>query len=215
MNDTTARPPSHARRDPVPRLRTARRIRTAGDVRLGRPRTAGAPHGGANAQDRLPAGTVADGAIGPRVIADYGFDDAPQLDLLLIPGGIGTFPELANEKLMAFLRDRSRTRADHRVGMHRFCAAREERRARRPSRHFEQAGLQPRRGAEQRGEVDRSRALGRRRRDGHVVRRLGRHGHGARDHRAVVRQRSRRGDRRSARNTRGIAIPPSIRSWRI
>jgi putative intracellular protease/amidase len=55
----------------------------------------------------VAAGTVADGAIGPRVIADYGFDDAPALDLLLIPGGIGTFPELANEKLMAFLRDRS------------------------------------------------------------------------------------------------------------
>lgn len=55
----------------------------------------------------VPAGTVADGPIGPRVIADYGFDDAPQLDLLLIPGGIGTFPELANEKLMAFLRERS------------------------------------------------------------------------------------------------------------
>ena len=41
------------------------------------------------------------------MLADYGFDDAPALDLLLIPGGIGTFPELANEKLMAFLRDRS------------------------------------------------------------------------------------------------------------
>ena len=55
----------------------------------------------------VPAGTVADGAVGPRVLADYGFDDAPALDLLLIPGGIGTFPELANEKLMAFLRERS------------------------------------------------------------------------------------------------------------
>jgi putative intracellular protease/amidase len=55
----------------------------------------------------VSAGTVADGAIGPRVIADFGFDDAPALDLLLIPGGIGTFPELANEKLMAFLRERS------------------------------------------------------------------------------------------------------------
>ena len=55
----------------------------------------------------VAAGTVADGAIGPRVVADYGFDDAPPLDLLLVPGGIGTFPELANEKLMAFLRDRS------------------------------------------------------------------------------------------------------------
>src|SRR5512144_352117 len=49
----------------------------------------------------------ADGPVGPRVVADFGFDDAPQLDLLLIPGGFGTFPELLNEKLMAFLRKRS------------------------------------------------------------------------------------------------------------
>src|SRR6187551_349366 len=54
----------------------------------------------------VPAGTVSDGPVGPRVLADHGFDDAPALDLLLIPGGIGTFPELANEKLMAFLRER-------------------------------------------------------------------------------------------------------------
>ena len=56
----------------------------------------------------VAAGFVPDGPVGPRVIAEFGFDDAPQLDLLLIPGGIGTFPELANERLMAFLRDRSR-----------------------------------------------------------------------------------------------------------
>ena len=49
----------------------------------------------------------ADGPVGPRVMADFGFDDAPPLDLLLIPGGFGTIPELANEKLMAFLRKRS------------------------------------------------------------------------------------------------------------
>ncbi len=55
----------------------------------------------------VAAGIVPDGPVGPHVIAEVGFDDAPQLDLLLIPGGIGTFPELANEKLMAFLRDRA------------------------------------------------------------------------------------------------------------
>ncbi|HET6472649.1 MAG TPA: DJ-1/PfpI family protein [Pseudomonadales bacterium] len=56
----------------------------------------------------VPAGTVADGHAGPRVVADFGFDDAPELDVLLLPGGIGTFPELENEKMLAFLRDRSR-----------------------------------------------------------------------------------------------------------
>jgi transcriptional regulator GlxA family with amidase domain len=53
------------------------------------------------------AAIAADGPVGPRVIADFGFDDAPQLDLLLVPGGFGTFPELANEKMLAFLRKRS------------------------------------------------------------------------------------------------------------
>ncbi len=56
----------------------------------------------------VAAGIVPDGPVGPRVIADFGFDDAPQLDLLLVPGGIGTFPELANERMLAFLRERSR-----------------------------------------------------------------------------------------------------------
>jgi putative intracellular protease/amidase len=56
----------------------------------------------------VPAGIVPDGPVGPRVVAEFGFDDAPQLDLLLLPGGIGTFPELQNEKLMEFLRARSK-----------------------------------------------------------------------------------------------------------
>ena len=39
------------------------------------------------------------------VIADYGFDTVPDLDILLVPGGIGTIPELENETMMDFLRD--------------------------------------------------------------------------------------------------------------
>jgi putative intracellular protease/amidase len=42
----------------------------------------------------------------PTFIADYGFDEAPALDLILIPGGVGTIPELENEKLLSFLIDR-------------------------------------------------------------------------------------------------------------
>ena len=57
----------------------------------------------------VAAGTVTDGPVGPRVVADFGFDDAPALDLLLVPGGIGTFAELANPKIIAFLRERSLT----------------------------------------------------------------------------------------------------------
>ena len=44
---------------------------------------------------------------GPQTVAEYGFADAPACDLLLLPGGIGTIPELSNEPLLQFLRDRA------------------------------------------------------------------------------------------------------------
>jgi putative intracellular protease/amidase len=47
--------------------------------------------------------------VGPRALAEYGFDDAPPLDMLLLPGGFGTVPELSNDAMLTFLRDR----ADH------------------------------------------------------------------------------------------------------
>ena len=31
-------------------------------------------------------------AQGPATLAEHGFADAPRLDLVLVPGGIGTFP---------------------------------------------------------------------------------------------------------------------------
>ena len=46
---------------------------------------------------------------GPNTVADYSFDDAPHFDLLLLPGGFGTLPELENPKLMDFLAERSRS----------------------------------------------------------------------------------------------------------
>ena len=51
------------------------------------------------------AGPVSSSA-GPKTIADYGFDDAPELDLILLPGGIGTIPELSNEAMLTFLKTR-------------------------------------------------------------------------------------------------------------
>ena len=45
---------------------------------------------------------------GPKVIAEYGFDDAPTLDLLLLPGGVGTLTELENPRMLAFLGKRAR-----------------------------------------------------------------------------------------------------------
>jgi len=46
-------------------------------------------------------------AQGPKVVADYGFDDCPDLDLILVPGGMGTVPQLTNKKILAWLRQRS------------------------------------------------------------------------------------------------------------
>lgn len=45
-----------------------------------------------------------DGPLAPKVIADYGFDDAPLLDIILLPGGFGTFTELENEDMLDYLR---------------------------------------------------------------------------------------------------------------
>ena len=45
-------------------------------------------------------------SAGPVSLAEYGFDDAPELDLLLLPGGIGTLAELENGAMLDFLRAR-------------------------------------------------------------------------------------------------------------
>jgi transcriptional regulator GlxA family with amidase domain len=43
-------------------------------------------------------------AHGARVLADYGFDDAPELDVVLVPGGQGTRREADNPVLLEWLR---------------------------------------------------------------------------------------------------------------
>ena len=47
-------------------------------------------------------------AQGPRVLAKHGFADAPECELLLLPGGVGTFQQLENADLLGFLKERSR-----------------------------------------------------------------------------------------------------------
>lgn len=47
------------------------------------------------------------GQKGPKVHADYGYADAPKIDILLVPGGFGTLPQLANQKTLDFIRERS------------------------------------------------------------------------------------------------------------
>lgn len=60
------------------------------------------------------AGEVASGTVqdrgnfsGPRVAVDHTFADAPKLDILLVPGGIGTFGQLQNAAYLDFLKARS------------------------------------------------------------------------------------------------------------
>ncbi len=43
---------------------------------------------------------------GPKTLAEYDFNDAPELDLILLPGGIGTIAELENESMLGFLGER-------------------------------------------------------------------------------------------------------------
>lgn len=43
-------------------------------------------------------------AKGLRVIAEHGFDDAPLLDVVLVPGGMGTRREVSNARLIEWLR---------------------------------------------------------------------------------------------------------------
>ena len=46
-------------------------------------------------------------AQGPATVAEHAFPGAPRLDLVLVPGGVGTFPQLANEAMLEFLRKRA------------------------------------------------------------------------------------------------------------
>jgi transcriptional regulator GlxA family with amidase domain len=43
-------------------------------------------------------------AQGPSAIADRGFDDCPKLDLVLVPGGIGTRAAVEDQRLLDFLK---------------------------------------------------------------------------------------------------------------
>ena len=56
------------------------------------------------AQERGPVTS----AQGPAAVAEYGFADCPHLDLLLVPGGIGTRREVENHLMISWLQERSR-----------------------------------------------------------------------------------------------------------
>jgi transcriptional regulator GlxA family with amidase domain len=45
-------------------------------------------------------------AQGPSVLAEHGFGDCPHLDLILVPGGIGTRDAIDSSAMLAWLRER-------------------------------------------------------------------------------------------------------------
>ncbi len=46
---------------------------------------------------------------GPAVSPDYSFEDAPAVDILLVPGGFGTVTQLENRTMLAFLQGAAAT----------------------------------------------------------------------------------------------------------
>jgi transcriptional regulator GlxA family with amidase domain len=42
---------------------------------------------------------------GLKLVADYGFDDAPPLDVILLPGGLGARKEMENQRMIDFVRN--------------------------------------------------------------------------------------------------------------
>src|SRR5262245_54617899 len=45
----------------------------------------------------------------PKTVAEFDFASAPMLDLILLPGGFGTIPQLENPAMLDFLRRRAAT----------------------------------------------------------------------------------------------------------
>jgi transcriptional regulator GlxA family with amidase domain len=45
---------------------------------------------------------------GPKTMADYGYDDAPHLDLILVPGGMGILQLLEDAATLEWLRERAK-----------------------------------------------------------------------------------------------------------
>lgn len=57
----------------------------------------------------VPSAMGQDISSGPKAMPDCVFSAAPKLDLVVLPGGFGTIPQLANEVLLEFLRQQAET----------------------------------------------------------------------------------------------------------
>lgn len=45
---------------------------------------------------------------GPKTVADYGYDDSPHLDLILVPGGMGAFQAVKDMPTLTWLREKAK-----------------------------------------------------------------------------------------------------------
>ena len=45
---------------------------------------------------------------GPKTVADYGYDDTPHLDLILVPGGMGAFQLIQDIPTLKWLREKAK-----------------------------------------------------------------------------------------------------------
>ena len=63
------------------------------------------------------------------------FEDLPDPDILIVPGGTGTDDFLDDERLVGWIRQAHETSPVDDLGLHRLAAARRRRRARRPGGH--------------------------------------------------------------------------------
>lgn len=50
-----------------------------------------------------------DVTAGPKSLAEFSFENAPAVDVLLVPGGFGTVPALQNRRLLEFIRARAQS----------------------------------------------------------------------------------------------------------
>ena len=54
-------------------------------------------------------------AQGPSTVAEYSFANAPVLDMVLIPGGFGTFAEAENPAMLEFMKSRRKRKQNSTV----------------------------------------------------------------------------------------------------
>ncbi len=59
----------------------------------------------AESREPVPSAMGMDLTSGPKVTVDVTFSEISHLDILLVPGGFGTFPQLENDALKTFLRE--------------------------------------------------------------------------------------------------------------